>query len=466
MGTKIRAEKHKNIIFCTSKIENLFINEFLPEAPGDFVKVFVYGLMYAQYEQEIDLRKTANILGLSENDLEGAWKYWEAKGLVELTGSGDDLEVQYLSQLDNFFGKGISSKDSEIGSDTDEDSEISEKLTDHQLALLYAKYQDVTGRTVSRSEANKLTDTIRTYNIDPEVMEYAIGHCAEKGVDRIDYICKVAVNWAKEGARDMASVTKMQKEQNARNRAYRSVFTELGFSRKVTPSDKPIMDRWFDEMGFKLEDVIDACRSAAGKREVSLNYIDKILENRMLEKGGVNTRPDRPSYYGNERKENVTSSVPAEGTAKVSRRVLREYYDYIREKDDETRKARVEETKSKIKGLRKLFDEEMEVNSLVVRILPGPAAKEKRESLKGRRQEIEDRKKALLRKNGYPEDYTDRKYRCRTCRDTGYTDSGMICTCAKTRAEEAFKWNQERIRQKSMNPGTGYSSGKGGTGDV
>ena len=133
MGAKIRAEKHKNIIFCTSKIENLFINEFLPEAPGDFVKVFVYGLMYAQYEQEIDLRKTANILGLSENDLEGAWKYWEAKGLVELTGSGDDLEVQYLSQLDNFFGKGISSKDGEIASDTDDDSEISEKLTDHQL---------------------------------------------------------------------------------------------------------------------------------------------------------------------------------------------------------------------------------------------------------------------------------------------------------------------------------------------
>ena len=30
------------------KFENLFINEFLPDAPGDCVKVFLFGLMYAQ----------------------------------------------------------------------------------------------------------------------------------------------------------------------------------------------------------------------------------------------------------------------------------------------------------------------------------------------------------------------------------------------------------------------------------
>jgi hypothetical protein len=34
----------------------------------------------------------------------------------------------------------------------------------------------------------------------------------------------------------------------------------------------------------------------------------------------------------------------------------------------------------------------------------------------------------------------DRKFKCDICRDTGYTDDGMVCGCAKERAEEAFRW--------------------------
>ena len=103
--TKFRAEGHKDIFLCSTKVENLFINEFLPDAPGDCVKVFVFGLMYAQYAQEIDSRQLALTLGLTEKELDNAWKYWESKGLVNLTGSGDELEVEFLSQIDLFYGK-------------------------------------------------------------------------------------------------------------------------------------------------------------------------------------------------------------------------------------------------------------------------------------------------------------------------------------------------------------------------
>ena len=71
---------------------------------------------------------------------------------------------------------------------------------------------------------------------------------------------------------------------------------------------------------------------------------------------------------------------------------------------------------------------------------PGPDAAAGREVLRERRMELEERKKALLRRAGYPEDHLDRHYRCGICRDTGYTDEGRTCTCAKERAEEAYEW--------------------------
>jgi DNA replication protein DnaC len=71
---------------------------------------------------------------------------------------------------------------------------------------------------------------------------------------------------------------------------------------------------------------------------------------------------------------------------------------------------------------------------------PGPDVKAKRQQFKEKRQELETEKKALLAGHGYPEDFLERKYRCNICKDTGYTDEGRVCTCAKERAEEAYEW--------------------------
>ena len=97
-----------------------------------------------------------------------------------------------------------------------------------------------------------------------------------------------------------------------------------------------------------------------------------------------------------------------------------------------------------VPDIKDIFSEETRLNSIVITMTPGPDAKEKRAQFKERRLELEEEKKSLLKQNGYPEDYLQRKYRCNICRDTGYTDEGRVCTCAKERAEEAYKWIQKR----------------------
>ena len=41
------------------------------------------------------------------------------------------------------------------------------------------------------------------------------------------------------------------------------------------------------------------------------------------------------------------------------------------------------------------------------------------------------RRAAVLKKLGYPEDYTDPKYTCKICSDSGYTTDGIMCSCMK-----------------------------------
>ena len=47
---KLTTEDRKDLFLYKTRVENLFINEFLPNAPGDYVKVYLFGLMYAQFE--------------------------------------------------------------------------------------------------------------------------------------------------------------------------------------------------------------------------------------------------------------------------------------------------------------------------------------------------------------------------------------------------------------------------------
>lgn len=464
--TRLKTGERKDIFLYKTRVENLFINEFLPDAPGDCVKVFLFGLMYAQYEEQIDSRTMALTLGITEKEVENAWKYWESKGLVRLSGESENgiEEIEFIRQIDLFYGKTledtypVSGEDKDTGSaditDAADDSEqegaaeteesadaIIERLINRQLRDIFRKYESMTGRTLSTHEAGKLTDAIKVYNIEPDVLDFAIDYCV--GIDKasVDYICKVALRWTEDGARDVFTVKQMLDRRSKRNDAYRKVFAELGFSRLPNPADREIMDRWFDELGCSLKDVLDACKAAGGMREPHLRYVNKVIENRILEKGGVNTRTEGNRQAAGQSV--VTQAPKAEETAKVSRKVLKDYYDYIRNEQEIIHKARITEVSDRIPEMKDIFSAETQINGLVITMRPGPDAREKRQRLKDKRQELEERKRELLAGSGYPEDYLERKYRCEICRDTGYTDEGRVCTCAKERAEEAYEWIQK-----------------------
>jgi hypothetical protein len=195
------------------------------------------------------------------------------------------------------------------------------------------------------------------------------------------------------------------------------------------------MDRWFDEMEYSIGEVLDACKAAAGLRDPNLRYVNKVLENRRLEKGGINTRAEAEA-----RKQSGTGPAPSGEGSLVSRKVLNDYFEYIRGEEEEALKDRIREVRRNIPEMEKVFADEKELNAKLLSIKPGEGSREARERLKAERRDAGERKKDLLTGAGYPEDYLERRYRCGICRDTGYTDEGMVCSCCRKRAEEAYKW--------------------------
>ena len=448
---KMSLDKGKDIFLHRTKIENLFISEYLPDAPGD------YGLMYAQYELKPDRKELSKLLGLSVDEIAEAWIYWESRGLVKILREKDSnneevSHVIFLSKIDELYGKVAEPEPAPAPvaqaddmslyvsiDDMDFDEVINDKLVDRRLRELYEKYQVTTGRTISRQEISKIEDAIKVYGIEPEIFDFAIDYCADLEKYSIDYIFKVALRWTEEGCRTVEEAKRLLDKHSRRNDCYRQVFKALGFNRLPAPIDREIMDRWFDQMNCSLAEVLDACSAAAGIREPNLKYVNKVIENRRLEKGGVNTRLPKDSNQNG----SADTSAADEGSP-VSRKVLADYFEFIRSEDDKEREARITEVLRKIPGMRELFEAESNVNSKMLSLRPGADNLDARQRLRAERIAIEENRKQLLTGNGFPSDYLTRKYRCSICRDTGYTDEGMVCSCCRERAAEAYKWHTDK----------------------
>ena len=80
-----------------TNIANLFMEEHLPVANGDCVRVYLYGLYLCQNSTSADntLENMSAKLGIPVANIKDAFEYWEQQGLVQVLDTVP-LEVKYL----------------------------------------------------------------------------------------------------------------------------------------------------------------------------------------------------------------------------------------------------------------------------------------------------------------------------------------------------------------------------------
>ena len=78
-----------------TSVENRFIAYYVPQANGDAVRVYLYGLYLCQCSAEFDAESAAKLLGLTPKKLLEIFDFWEECDLVHIL-SREPLFVEYL----------------------------------------------------------------------------------------------------------------------------------------------------------------------------------------------------------------------------------------------------------------------------------------------------------------------------------------------------------------------------------
>ncbi|MBR6444528.1 MAG: DnaD domain protein [Firmicutes bacterium] len=410
-----RRKTTKEYYLFDTNVENMFINEYMPNAPGDYVKVYLFALMYADLDQPMTDEMLAKELGMQEEDVREAWDYWEELKVIHRTAYGEEgVRIEFLSLKEQFYGKSNRNggDDVEGAMPVPPDGVYSQD----DLKSMFEYLEKVAGKAFSGTEIIEILNWVNETGAAPEVVMYAYRYCYSKKKTSIKYIATVVQQWTEKGLRDVEAVDDYLADTDQRRYQYRRIFRALGFiGRAPTEEEMRRMDSWFDEMGFTIDKVLDACSKTSGISNPNINYVDSVLKNWKKE-------ADQPG----------SRSAAAVG----------KYYEYIREEAEKDAEKRRREVLKKLPRIQEIDDELNELSREATKlILSGSDAK--KGALDARVNGLLEERAVLMTDNGFPMDYMDVKYQCDKCRDTGFTDTGERCSCYEERAREAAVWESK-----------------------
>lgn len=289
-----------------SSVSNFFIDYYMTEANGEFVKVYLYLVRLLNSGRAVTVADIADHFDSTEKDICRAIKYWIKQGVIQLEYTADKVltgitllpltpkaagtnEPSLLSML------GIEDVSDEAAATTNEES-IREsvtvpKKTNYKPAFIASKkededfgnllYQTETyfGKPLTQSDVRSLLYIYEELGFSPELLEYLVEYCVSIGKKSCRYIEAVAIEWYKNG---IATVDDAKIASKNYNSIYVTVLKQLGIPRRVpTPKETEFIDTWYNTYSFNKNIIIEACKRAisTNPHSANFNYVNGILEN-------------------------------------------------------------------------------------------------------------------------------------------------------------------------------------------
>ena len=304
-------------------ISNTFIDDYMKDANGEYVKIYLYLLRCLNREDfEFSISQLADCLDHTEKDVMRAFTYWEKVGVLRLEYSPDhelsgiclvDVNEKHSFTSANYAEStpirkpsapavsiGTASMASALGAPSVSDNTVPFRPSyspdqldafkeDDQVSDLIFATQTYFKRPLSTTDMNTLLFWYDGLHMSVDLIQYLIETSIDDGHNSIHYMDTVARNWADDG---ITTVVEAIKSSNAHTNAAYTIKRALGIgNRDLVDSELNYIDKWVNTYGFSLDIITEACeRTIAQTNKPSFKYADSIITS--WNNSGVKTLED------------------------------------------------------------------------------------------------------------------------------------------------------------------------------
>lgn len=279
-------------------ISNAFIDRYMPQANGSYVKVYLYLLrLTGESGSTLTLSLIADRLEETEKDIERALKYWEKQTLLKLIR--DDKEsitgIEFLPLVPETNScESLSPEEAPPEKNTAENSDegkasrrfekpdysnaqITALTSLDEVKKLISCLEQTLGRLLKPSDVQTLLFLYESVGFSAELITYLYEYCASRNKKSTSYIEAVGIAWAQAG---VDNIEKAKAETAIYSQGYAIVNRAFGLNRAPGGIELKYIHRWFDTFGFDGEIIEEACnRTILSASKPDFKYTDKILAN-------------------------------------------------------------------------------------------------------------------------------------------------------------------------------------------
>ena len=226
-------------------VPNSFIDEYLAEASGEYIRVYLYLLRHLR--ESVKVHSIADALNLTDHDIKRAIFYWEKRGIFP-EGTTEEVEQEIRSEEaarlseEDFDRKQAKhfTKPSFYDEKVQEGTAFSEE--EFEGVLYVAKHLLPGG--VTRSHIQKFEYMMGNLKMDAELVEFLLDYCAsiEKTAPR--YMESVALNWHEQGIKTVKEARELIQNFQLTKKAQKSALQSRaqGMKNGQALDEKPVFD--------------------------------------------------------------------------------------------------------------------------------------------------------------------------------------------------------------------------------
>ena len=255
-------------MFSNTTIPDIFFTQYLPEANGDFLKVYLYILFLSKYDKDIKINDLCKKLGLSLKVIQDAMKYWEDQGVITKKNTGFVFNNLQELELHNLYKPkaALSAEQIQKSAESQKRAKTIEYINNKFFSGLMPTtwYPDI-------------ELWFKKYSFDDEVMIALFEYCFDKSALHRNYMQAVADAWSKNNIKTFNDLDQYYEKQEKLNKVANNIVKKLGFGRQLSQYEYAYVEKWIIDFGYSFDIIEIALKKTTSKVNPSFDYIDKLL---------------------------------------------------------------------------------------------------------------------------------------------------------------------------------------------
>ena len=256
------------MIFSNTELPDIFFTEYLSQASGNEIKVYLYMVFLSKYGKDIKVNDLSNKLELDLKVIQDAIKYWEELGVITKKTTGYIVNNLQEIELNKLYKPKVA-----LSADTLKQTADNQRRAKAIESINNSFFQGM----MSPLWYGDIELWFKKYGFDEEVMVALFRYCFNRSALHRNYIQTVASAWNKNNIITFNDLENYYEKQDKLNTLYKSVAKKLGYNRPLTQYEQAYIEKWSVDYGFSFDIIEIALKRTTSKANPNFDYLNKLL---------------------------------------------------------------------------------------------------------------------------------------------------------------------------------------------